>query len=497
MKVLAYLAFPDESGIAYKGYFEAKQLTSGAIVIGFVPIAQESDGSKTGPVYSEPSFHGRDPDGWDISTYGQTGVSPILGRWGAPKSAIYPAHVFRPEGIRARRDGATESGYSKVQFLVSNLLWHDRNVVPEPITLEIGELTLTVAPIGDYLEVAGSIMAVRGIAPTAQVLIKASDASNRSLQYFGDLMDDLVSVFRLATGNGVDWYYGEAFEVGTETVVERFHKDAVTGPFSRVVRYRQPRSGWVIRVMKNVWEVWTRRCGWEGVWLRLAQYEREAAMRGTSDQQIESLVALTPEDLVPQEHPIRRIKPLADRVLQELSPTFSRMYAKGGRPSVPPEHLLKASLLIALYSVRSERQFCEGLIYDMLFRWFLDLNIRGGSFDQSTFAKNRTRLLTHEVTGRFFGAVVSEARRQRLLSEEHFSVDGTLLEAWASLKSVRPRDEEWDPPAGVCGRNPWKDFRGERRSNATHVSTTDPEALLARRGGGAGGEAVLRWPRAH
>ncbi len=178
-------------------------------------------------------------------------------------------------------------------------------------------------------------------------------------------------------------------------------------------------------------------------------------MRGTSGQQIESLVALTPEDLVPQEHPIRRIKPLADRVLQELSPTFSRMYAKGGRPSVPPEHLLKASLLIALYSVRSERQFCERLTYDMLFRWFLDLNIWGGSFDQSTFAKNRTRLLAHEVTGRFFGAVVSEARRQRLLSEEHFSVDGTLLEAWASLKSVRPRDEEGDPPAGAGGRNPW------------------------------------------
>ena len=220
-------------------------------------------------------------------------------------------------------------------------------------------------------------------------------------------------------------------------------------------------------------------------------------MRGTSDQQIESLVALTPEDLVPHEHPIRRIKPLADRVLQELSPTLSCMYAKGGRPSVPPEHLLKASLLIALYSVRSERQFCERLTYDMLFRWFLDLNIRGGSFDQSTFAKNRTRLLAHEVTGRFFGAVVSEARRQRLLSEEHFSVDGTLLEAWASLKSVRPRDEERDPPAGAGGRNPWKDFRGERRSNATHVSTTDPEALLARKGARAGGEAVLRWPRAH
>ena len=195
-------------------------------------------------------------------------------------------------------------------------------------------------------------------------------------------------------------------------------------------------------------------------------------------------MALTPEDLVPQEHPIRRIKPLADRVLQELSPAFSRMYAKGGRPSVPAERLLKASLLIALYSVRSERQFCERLTYDMLFRWFLDLNIRGGSFDQSTFTKNRTRLRAHEVTGRFFGAVVSEARRERLLSEEPFSVDGTLLEAWAALKSVRPRHEERDPPACTRGRNPWKDFRRERCSNATHVLTADPEALLARKGEG-------------
>jgi transposase len=207
-------------------------------------------------------------------------------------------------------------------------------------------------------------------------------------------------------------------------------------------------------------------------------------MRGASEQQIESMIALTPEDLVPRDHPIRRIKPLADRALQELSPTFNRMYAKVGRPSVPPEHLLKASLLIALYSVRSERQFCDRLAYDMLFRWFLDLNVRGGSFDQSTFAKNRARLLEHEVTGQFFQALVSEARRQHLLSEDHFSVDGTLLEAWASIKSVRPKDEDAPPPAAESGRNPWKDFKGERRSNATHASTTDPEALLARKGNG-------------
>ena len=158
-------------------------------------------------------------------------------------------------------------------------------------------------------------------------------------------------------------------------------------------------------------------------------------MRGTSDQQIESLVALTPEDLVPQEHPIQggssRWQTGASGVVAHLQP-----HVRQGRPALRAARTpAQASLLIALYSVRSERQFCERLTYDMLFRWFLDLNIRGGSFDQSTAAKNRTRLLAHEVTGRFFGAVVSEARRQRLLSEEHFSVDGTLLEAWASLKS--------------------------------------------------------------
>ena len=158
-----------------------------------------------------------------------------------------------------------------------------------------------------------------------------------------------------------------------------------------------------------------------------------------------------PRTWSPRNTPIRRIKPLADRVLQELSPTFSRMYAKGGRPSVPPEHLLKASLLIALYSVRSERQFCERLAYDMLFRWFLDLNIRGGSFDQSTFAKNRTRLLAHEVTGRFFGAMVSEARRQRLLSEEHFSVDGTLF-GGVGLPQERPAEGRGEGPANGARR---------------------------------------------
>ena len=207
-------------------------------------------------------------------------------------------------------------------------------------------------------------------------------------------------------------------------------------------------------------------------------------MRGNTSIQVEILSALTPDQLVPQDHPIRQIKPIVDRALAELSPTFNTMYAKVGRPSIPPEHLLKGSLLIALYSIRSERQFCERLQYDLLFKWFLELNIMDPAFDPSTFSKNRGRLLEHQVARQFFTWVVAEARRQRLLSEEHFSVDGTLLEAWASLKSFRPKDRDGDPSATPGDRNPSVDFRGERRVNTTHASTTDPEARLARRGSG-------------
>ena len=150
--------------------------------------------------------------------------------------------------------------------------------------------------------------------------------------------------------------------------------------------------------------------------------------------------------------------------------------------SIPPEHLLKACLLMALFSVRSERQFCERLEYDLLFKWFLDLNIMDHSFDHSVFAKNRQRLLDADVAREFLLEIVEQAREQRLLSEEHFSVDGTLLEAWASVKSFRPRDG--DPPSGDGGRNSEVDFHGERCSNETHRSTTDPEARLAKKGRG-------------
>ncbi|HEX9820532.1 MAG TPA: IS5 family transposase [Methylomirabilota bacterium] len=188
------------------------------------------------------------------------------------------------------------------------------------------------------------------------------------------------------------------------------------------------------------------------------------------------LLAVTPDSFIPEDHPIRRVKPIVESVLARLSPLFDAMYAERGRPSIPPEHLLKASLLIALYSIRSERQFCERLRYDLLFKWFLDLNVSDEPFDASTFSKNRERLLAHDVSRAFFAEVVAEARRRRLLSAEHFTVDGTLLEAWASLKSYRPRDEQ-DPPTGG-GRNPEVDFRGQRRRRETHVSRTDPQAQL-------------------
>lgn len=206
-------------------------------------------------------------------------------------------------------------------------------------------------------------------------------------------------------------------------------------------------------------------------------------MRGDAERQANIMLAVTPESFVPADHPIRRIKPIVDAALVRLSPLLGSMYSRRGRPSIPPEHLLKASLLIALYSVRSERQFCEQLRYNLLFKWFLDLNVDDEPFDASTFSKNRERLLEADAARAFLAEVVAEARRRRLLSADHFSVDGTLLEAWASLKSYRPRDGSGEPPAGG-GRNPEVDFRGQRRRSETHVSTTDSEARLYRKGRG-------------
>jgi transposase len=163
-------------------------------------------------------------------------------------------------------------------------------------------------------------------------------------------------------------------------------------------------------------------------------------MRGTPDPQLAMLTTLSPEDLIPADHPIRRIRRVVDAVLADLDDEFDQMYASSGRPSVPPESLLKATVLMAMYSIRSERAFCERLNYDLLFKWFLDLPIDARAFDATTFSKNRQRLLDHDIADQFFAAVVRQAKLRRYVSSDHFSVDGTLLEAWASHKSFQPKE---------------------------------------------------------
>jgi len=195
------------------------------------------------------------------------------------------------------------------------------------------------------------------------------------------------------------------------------------------------------------------------------------------------LTSLSTEDLIPIDHPIRRIRKVIDEVVVDMDGDLDAMYSRIGRPSVPPEQLLKSTILMALYSVRSERAFCERLNYDLLFKWFLDLPIDARAFDPTTFTKNRDRLLEAEVADRFFAAVVRQAKLRRYVSSEHFSVDGTLLEAWASHKSFKPKDGP-DGPAAPAGRNVEVDFHRQKRSNQTHCSTTDPEALLARKSAG-------------
>jgi transposase len=215
-------------------------------------------------------------------------------------------------------------------------------------------------------------------------------------------------------------------------------------------------------------------------------------MRGTDTKQATMLSVLTPERRVPPNHPLRAVKKLAEAALAELSPTFSEMYSAVGRPSIPPERLLKASLLMALYTVRSERLFCEQLDYNLLFRWFLDMNMDEESFVPTVFTKNRKRLIEHNVASRFFGAIVEQARAAGLMSDDHFTVDGTLIEAWASLKSFKRKDEKpGDKPPPDDPGNPIVDFHGEKRSNDTHESKTDPEARLARKGKGK--EAKLSY----
>src|SRR5437867_2907481 len=214
-------------------------------------------------------------------------------------------------------------------------------------------------------------------------------------------------------------------------------------------------------------------------------------MRGEQEPQVTMLAFIDLETRIPQDHPLRTIRRFADEALGSLSPTFDEMYALDGRPSIPPERLLKASLLISLYSVRSERAFCEQLEYNELFRWFLGMNLIEPSFDPSTFSKNRQRLLDHNVAQQFFDEIVLQANTLGFLSDEHFTVDGTLIEAAASLKSFRPKDQPpSDEPPDDAG-NPSVNFHGQKRSNATHQSTTDPDARLFRKGKGKEAKLVF------
>jgi transposase len=213
-------------------------------------------------------------------------------------------------------------------------------------------------------------------------------------------------------------------------------------------------------------------------------------MRGEDKKQSSMLVLMSPETRVPQAHPLRAIKKVADGALAKLSPVFDAMYAEGGRPSIPPERLLKSMLLMALYSVRSERQFCEQLNYNLLFRWFLDMDMVEDSFVPTVFTHNRDRLIIHDTAGAFLRAIVEQARNAKLMSADHFTVDGTLIESWASLKSFKKKGDDDKTPPDDPG-NPTVDFHGEKRSNDTHESTTDPDAKLARKGKGK--EAKLSY----
>ncbi|MGP1347471.1 MAG: IS5 family transposase [Phycisphaerales bacterium] len=190
------------------------------------------------------------------------------------------------------------------------------------------------------------------------------------------------------------------------------------------------------------------------------------------------------EARVPADHPLRAIRAIVDEALEVLSPEFERLYSKLGRPSIAPEKLLRALLLQAFYSVRSERQLMEQLDYNLLFRWFVGLSMDAPVWDATVFSKNRDRLIEGAIAARFLAAVLCQKRVKALLSDEHFSVDGTLIEAWASMKSFRPKEGSNDDQGSPGGRNAERNFRGEKRSNETHASTTDPEAKLYRKGNG-------------
>ncbi len=207
-------------------------------------------------------------------------------------------------------------------------------------------------------------------------------------------------------------------------------------------------------------------------------------MRGSDKRSGELFSYVNLEDRVRRDHPLRAIREIANAALADLSGDFAALYSGMGRPSIPPEMLLRAMLLQAFYSVRSERQLMERLEFDLLFRWFVGIGVDEPAWDHSVFSKNRDRLLDGEIAAKFLAAVLAQPRVKKLLSTEHFSVDGTLIEAWASMKSFKPKDPGDGESPGGGGRNAPVDFKNQKRSNETHRSTTDPDAMLYRKGPG-------------
>jgi transposase len=205
-------------------------------------------------------------------------------------------------------------------------------------------------------------------------------------------------------------------------------------------------------------------------------------MRGTDHQTGHLCGYVNPEAMVPLDHPMREIRPLVNAALERLSPTFEQIYSPIGRPSIPPEQLLRALLFQAFFTIRSERQLMEQLTYNILFRWFVGLSVEAPVWDVTVFTKNRDRLLEGDIAYGFLRAILADPRVKRRLSNDHFSVDGTLIDAWASMKSFRPKDASGEPPGP--GRNSERDFHGEKRSNETHASTTDPDARLYKKAEG-------------
>ena len=207
-------------------------------------------------------------------------------------------------------------------------------------------------------------------------------------------------------------------------------------------------------------------------------------MRGSDRRSSELFSYVNLEDRVRGDHPLRAIREIANAGLADLSGEFALLYSGMGRPSIAPEMLLRAMLLQAFYSVRSERQLMERLEFDLLFRWFVGIGVDEPAWDHSVFSKNRDRLLDGEIAAKFLAVVLAQPRVKKLLSTDHFSVDGTLIEAWASMKSFKPKDPGNGDSAEGGGRNAAVDFKGEKRSNQTHRSTTDPDAMLYRKGPG-------------